>query len=187
MWLLVGLGNPGNKYKKNRHNIGFMAIDEMARKYDFPSFSSKFKALISQGEINGDKVVLLKPQTYMNESGMSVGEAIRFYKIPLDKVVIFHDDMDISSKKIKVKIGGGAAGHNGLKSLDAHIGKDYWRVRLGIGHPGDRSKVHNYVLSDFCKEDKKWLNELLLAICDNIKFLMQNEQGKFMNKVAQIS
>lgn len=187
MWLFVGLGNPGEKYRANRHNIGFMAIDRIAKQYNIQDFRSKFQGLAAQGTIADEKVVLLKPQTFMNESGRSVGEAARFHKISLEKIVVFHDELDVATGKVKVKTGGGAAGHNGLKSIDAHIGKDYRRIRIGIGHPGDKSRVHGYVLSDFYKKDHEWLEDMLSALADNVEILLQNDQGKYMSKVAQAS
>ena len=146
MWLIVGLGNPGSQYKRNRHNIGFMAVDEIVRRHDLSSSKKKFQALLSEGEIVGEKVLVLKPQTYMNLSGQSVQAAASFYKIPLDHVVVFHDELDLAFGKIRVKFSGGAAGHNGLRSIDDHLGKDYWRVRLGIGHPGEKEFVTQHVL-----------------------------------------
>ena len=185
MWLIVGLGNPGSQYQRNRHNIGFMAVDEIVRRHDLSSSKKKFQALLSEGEIAGEKVLVLKPQTYMNLSGQSVQAAVSFYKIPLDHVVVFHDDLDLAFGKIRVKFSGGAAGHNGLRSIDDHLGKDYWRVRLGIGHPGDKEFVTQHVLGDFAKADKLWLEKLLEAIAENVERLIKKDMDGFMNKVSQ--
>ena len=161
MWLIVGLGNPGDKYEKNRHNIGFMAVDEIADKYQFPSFRSKFQGLISEKIVEDQKLILLKPTTYMNESGRSVKEVAKFFKVNPNRIVIMYDELDLAPGKIKVKRGGGAAGHNGIKSIQAHMGTpEFWRVRMGIGHPGDRNRVSGYVLSDFSKKDQDWLEPI---------------------------
>lgn len=186
MWLLVGLGNPGSKYENNRHNIGFMAVDAIVREHGFPAFKKKFQGLISEGNIGGEKIIILKPQTYMNNSGQSVVEAAKFYKIPLDKIVVFHDELDLAAGKIRTKKGGGAAGHNGLRSMDSHLNSnDYWRVRLGIGHPGDKAMVHGHVLSDFSKNDSIWLKELIESIGHHAGLLLQGKDNEFMSKVAQ--
>ncbi len=186
MWLLVGLGNPGSKYENNRHNIGFMAVDAIAREHGFPAFKKKFQGLTSEGTVGGEKVIILKPQTYMNNSGQSVVEAAKFYKIPLDKIAVFHDELDLVAGKIRTKKGGGAAGHNGLRSMDSHLNSnDYWRVRLGIGHPGDKAMVHNHVLSDFSKNDSIWLKELIESIGRHAGLLLQGKDNEFMSKVAQ--
>ena len=185
MWLIVGLGNPGSQYQRNRHNIGFMAVDEIVRRHDLSSSKKKFQALLSEGEIAGEKVLVLKPQTYMNLSGQSVQAAVSFYKIPLDHVVVFHDDLDLAFGKIRVKFSGGAAGHNGLRSIDDHLGKEYWRVRLGIGHPGDKEFVTQHVLGDFAKADKLWLEKLLEVIADNAERLIKKDMDGFMSKVSQ--
>jgi len=185
MWLIVGLGNPGSQYQRNRHNIGFMAVDEIVCRHNFSGSKKKFQALLSEGEIGGEKVLVLKPQTYMNLSGQSVQQAASFYKIPLDQVVVFHDELDLAFGKIRVKFSGGAAGHNGLRSIDDHLGKDYWRVRLGIGHPGDKEFVTRHVLSDFAKSDKLWLEKLLEAIAENAERLIKKDMDGFMSKVSQ--
>ncbi|MEO0399660.1 MAG: aminoacyl-tRNA hydrolase [Pseudomonadota bacterium] len=165
MLLLVGLGNPGDKYARHRHNVGFMAIDAVAGRHGFARFRSKFQGLLSEGVLPGaGKTLLLKPQTYMNDSGQSVGEAARFYKIPLSDIIVLHDELDLAPGKLKAKTGGGAAGHNGLKSITNHIDNDYRRVRIGIGHPGDKARVHAHVLGDFAKADAAWLEPLLDAI-----------------------
>lgn len=186
MWLLVGLGNPGDKYEYNRHNIGFLAVDAIADTYGFPAYKKKYQGLMAEGHIDGEKVILLKPQTYMNNSGQSVGEAAKFYKIPLDRIVVFHDELDLGAGKIRTKKGGGNAGHNGLRSMDSHLNSnDYWRVRLGIGHPGDKALVHNYVLSDFSKNDLIWLKPLIEVIGDHVPLLVRGKDSEFMSKVAQ--
>ena len=153
MLLVVGLGNPDPEHAWNRHNIGFMVADGIAQRYDFESYRSRFSGLISRGEIEGERVSIFKPTKFMNESGRAVNEVMRFFKQPLDQVVVVHDDLDLMPGKVRVKTGGGAAGHNGLRSIDSYIGKDYRRIRIGIGHPGERAVVSNYVLSDFVKDD----------------------------------
>lgn len=176
VWLLVGLGNPGPKYAKNRHNIGFMAVDEIAADHGAQAFKSKFQGMIADIQLSGQKALALKPMTFMNNSGQSVAAAAKFYKIPPEKIVVFHDELDIAPGKVKVKKGGGAAGHNGIKSIDSHLGtQDYWRVRLGIGHPGDRAAVHNYVLGDFAKADADWLEALINTLSDRAILIV--EQG----------
>jgi PTH1 family peptidyl-tRNA hydrolase len=186
MYLIVGLGNPGDKYKGNRHNIGFMAVDQIADENMFPNFKSKFQGEISEGRIAGEKVALLKPQTYMNESGQSVRKAADFYKIPPERIIVFYDELDLAPSKIKVKQGGGAGGHNGIKSLDAHLGnKDYWRVRLGIGHPGDKNRVSGYVLSDFSKEEQKWLPDFIDEVARHVGYLVEGNQADYMTRVSE--
>lgn len=186
MWLLVGLGNPGDKYAGNRHNIGFMAVDAIARAYNIGPFKAKHQGLQAEGRIGEHKVVLLKPETYMNESGRSVGAAAKFYKIPPARIVVFHDELDLAPAKIRVKTGGGNAGHNGLRSMDAHLGTpDYVRVRMGIGHPGDKDRVHGYVLSDFAKAERNWLEPYIDAIADYVPLLLDGKETDFMSKVAQ--
>ncbi len=186
MWLLVGLGNPGDKYEYNRHNIGFLAVDAIADTFGFPAYKKKYQGLMAEGNIEGEKVILLKPQTYMNNSGQSVGEAAKFYKIPLDRIAVFHDELDLAAGKIRTKKGGGNAGHNGLRSMDSHLNSnDYWRIRLGIGHPGDKAMVHNHVLSDFSKNDLIWLKPLIEAIGDHVPLMVQGKDNEFMSKVAQ--
>ncbi|HLP67614.1 MAG TPA: aminoacyl-tRNA hydrolase, partial [Rhizobium sp.] len=161
MLIIAGLGNPGAKYSENRHNIGFMAVDAIHRRHRFSPWSKKFKAEIAEGEIAGEKVLLMKPQTFMNLSGEAVGEAMRFYKLKPADIVAIHDELDLPAGRARMKTGGGHGGHNGLKSLDAHCGKDYRRLRLGIGHPGDKERVHGHVLGDFSKVDRTWLDPLL--------------------------
>ncbi|MFQ5535741.1 MAG: aminoacyl-tRNA hydrolase [Sphingomonadales bacterium] len=187
MLLLVGLGNPGAAYSGHRHNVGFMAVDAIVRRHAFGVPRSKFRGLLSAGELAGRKVLALCPQTFMNESGRSVVEATRFYKIPVEDVVVFHDEIDLASGKLKLKKGGGAAGHNGLRSIDRFIGNGYRRVRIGVGHPGHKDRVHGYVLHDFAKADQIWLDPMLDAIADAAPLLAAGEDGKFMTRVAALT
>jgi PTH1 family peptidyl-tRNA hydrolase len=183
MHLLVGLGNPGPKYAGNRHNIGFMAVDEIVRRHGFSAWRKRFQGEISEGSFGGEKVLVLKPMTYMNESGRSVGEALRFYNLDPADVIVLYDELDLDPGKVRVKFGGGAAGHNGIRSTTAHVGPHFQRVRLGIGHPGDKRLVHPHVLSDFAKADKAWLEPLIEAVAENIGLLVKGEDGSFQNKV----
>ena len=187
MLLLVGLGNPGARYAGNRHNIGFMAADLIVRRHGFSPWRKRFQGEAAEGTLDGEKVLVLKPQTFMNNSGQSVGEAMNFYKLTPDDVVVLYDEIDLAPAKVKVKKGGGAAGHNGIRSIDAHIGPDFWRVRLGVGHPGDKSRVHGYVLSDFSKAEDGWLEKLLDAVSDAIPLMARKQDGKFMTKVALLT
>ena len=182
--LVVGLGNPGPKYQANRHNIGFMAVDAIARRHGFGPFRSRFQGELAEGVVDGARVLILKPMTFMNESGRSVAVAARFLKIPLDRLVVFHDELDLADGKIRIKDGGGHAGHNGLRSLHAHLGPDYRRVRLGIGHPGEKDRVVGYVLENFAKSDAAWLDPLLDAVADNFPHLVKGDASAFMSKVA---
>jgi PTH1 family peptidyl-tRNA hydrolase len=182
--LVVGLGNPGPKYQANRHNIGFMAVDAIAKRYGFGPFRSRFQGELAEGLVGDENVLILKPMTFMNESGRSVAAAARFFKIPVERIVVFHDELDLAEGKIRVKHGGGHAGHNGLRSLHAHLGPDYRRVRLGIGHPGDRNRVVGHVLKDFAKADAAWLEALLDAVADNFPHLVKGDEASFMSKVA---
>ncbi|QRM56282.1 aminoacyl-tRNA hydrolase [Sinorhizobium sp. BG8] len=184
MLIIAGLGNPGQKYAGNRHNIGFMAVDAIHRKHPFSPWSRKFKGEISEGELAGDKVLLIKPQTFMNLSGDAVGEAMRFYKLGPESLIAIYDELDLPAGKARIKTGGGHGGHNGIKSLDAHCGKDYRRLRLGIGHPGAKELVHNHVLGDFAKADAAWLEPLLDEIALNAEMLVRGEDSQFMNKLA---
>lgn len=186
MWLFVGLGNPEDKYAKNRHNIGFMAVDEIAADPSFTPFKSKFNGLLSEGRLGRKKVALLKPQTYMNESGVSVAKVAKFYKISPGQIVVFHDDLDLIPGKVKVKQGGGSGGHNGLKSIDAHLGtQNYWRVRMGIGHPGDKNRVTGYVLNDFFKEEQKWVPGWIETVAKYAPLLVEDNRSDFMTNVAE--
>ncbi|QFT72035.1 aminoacyl-tRNA hydrolase [Ruegeria sp. THAF33] len=184
MKLFVGLGNPGQKYARNRHNIGFMAVDRIAEDHGFGPWKSKFQGEISEGRLGSEKTLLLKPQTFMNRSGQSVGEAMRFYKLESTDVVVFHDELDLAPGKVRVKVGGGHAGHNGLRSIHDHIGAAYDRVRLGIGHPGRKEMVSAYVLSDFAKSESDWLDDVLRGVSDGAPHLARDDGGKFMNAVA---
>lgn len=183
MLLFVGLGNPGAQYAGNRHNIGFMALEEMARAHRFAPFRARFQGRACEGTIAGEKALLLMPATYMNESGRAVGEAMRFYKIALSDVIVLHDELDLEPGKCRVKIGGGIAGHNGLRSISQAVGNDYKRVRLGIGHPGDKARVHAYVLSDFAKSEQGWVETLCDAVARNAEQLARGEDATFQNKV----
>ncbi|MEM1079891.1 MAG: aminoacyl-tRNA hydrolase [Pseudomonadota bacterium] len=184
MKLFVGLGNPSAKYSGNRHNIGFMALDQIAADHSFAPWRSKFQGQLSEGKFGSTKVVLLKPETFMNRSGQSVGEAMRFFKLDTGDVTVFHDELDLAPGKCRVKTGGGHAGHNGLRSIHSHIGADYQRVRLGIGHPGHKDRVSGYVLSDFAKAEAEWLDDLLRGIGDGAPELAAGDAGKFMNAVS---
>ena len=184
MLVIAGLGNPGPRYQANRHNIGFMAADAIARAHGFSGWSRKFRAEIAEGEIGDERVLLMKPQTFMNLSGEAVGEALRFYKLGPDALTVIYDELDLAPGKVRVKRGGGHGGHNGIKSLDAHVGKDYRRVRLGIGHPGVKELVHNHVLGDFAKADAAWRDPLLEAIGDHVGLLVAGDEAGFLNKLA---
>lgn len=184
MKLLVGLGNPGAKYARNRHNIGFMAMDQIATDHGFSSWRSKFQGLVADGRFGSEKAILLKPETFMNLSGQSVGEAMRFHKLDPEDVIVFHDELDLAPGKVRLKKGGGHAGHNGLRSIHGHIGAEYDRVRLGIGHPGHKDAVAAYVLRDFPKADAEWLDDLLRGIGDGIPHLVAGQNDKFLNAIA---
>jgi peptidyl-tRNA hydrolase, PTH1 family len=183
MFLFVGLGNPGAKYASNRHNVGFMAVDVIAAAHHFSPWRKKFQGEVSEGTLGAEKVLLLKPQTFMNESGRSVGEAVRFHDIPLDKVFVFYDELDLEPGKVRVKLGGGAAGHNGIRSISAHITPEFKRVRLGIGHPGVQHLVMPHVLGDFAKSDREWLVAMLDALADNAPMLVDGHEAKFQSHV----
>ena len=184
MKLFVGLGNPGAKYQNNRHNIGFMALDEIARDAGFAPWRKKFQGQVSEGRFGSTKVTLLKPETFMNLSGQSVAAAAQFYKIDASDITVFHDELDLAPAKCRVKMGGGHAGHNGLRSIHSHIGPDYQRVRMGVGHPGHKDKVSAYVLNDFAKSDAAWLDDLLRGIADGAPHLANGDAAAFMNAVA---
>ncbi len=186
MLLLVGLGNPGPKYEKNRHNIGFMAVDDIVRRHSFGPWKARFQGLVAEGRIGTEKVLAIKPTTFMNESGRCVGEAMRFYKLQADDVFVIYDELDVAVGKVKTKQGGGHGGHNGLRSLDAHIGKDYWRVRLGIGHPGDKAKVHGHVLGDFAKAEWPVIETIIDAVAQAIPALLSEGMSQFMSKLGLI-
>jgi PTH1 family peptidyl-tRNA hydrolase len=186
MKLIVGLGNPGDEHARNRHNVGFMAVDRIARVHGLPAWRKRFLGLAAEGEIGGERCLLLKPQTYMNESGRSVGEAVRFLKIPIGDVVVIYDEIDLAPGRIKVKTGGGNAGHNGLRSLSAHLDNDYMRVRIGIGHPGSKDAVAHYVLTDFAKSERASVTAMLDAIAAAAPFLAKGDASRFLTKVAQL-
>ena len=182
--LIAGLGNPGAEYARNRHNAGFMAADVIHDRYKFGAWQRRFSGHLADGTIAGRKVHLLKPQTYMNESGRSVGAALHFYKLPLSALVVIHDELDLAAAKLKVKTGGGDAGNNGLRSITAALGPDYRRVRIGVGHPGTKSRVHGHVLGNFTKADEEWVAPMLDAIAESATFLAKDDDPGFMNKVA---
>lgn len=184
MLVVAGLGNPGPAYAGNRHNVGFMALDAIVGRHGFGPGRPRFDAIVHEGVLDDDKAIALKPTTYMNESGRAVAAALRFYKVPLDRLIVIHDELDLAPGRIRVKRGGGAGGHNGLRSIDDHLGPDYWRVRIGIGHPGDKNLVHGYVLHDFAKADRAWLEPLIAAIADNFAMLAQGRDAPFMTKIA---
>ena len=185
MLLVVGLGNPGGEYEMSRHNIGFMAVDAIARCHSIGPFRSKFHGEIALGRVAERKVAILKPMTYMNDSGRSVAAAAGFYDIPAEDVVVFHDEIDLAAGKIRTKLGGGHAGHNGLRDIHAHLGADYRRVRLGVGHPGHKDLVTGHVLNRFAKADRDWVEPLLGAIADEFPLLVEGDDSSFMSRVAQ--
>ena len=183
MLLLVGLGNPGAKHAGNRHNIGFMAVDAIARRHRFPPWRRRFQGVASEGTIAGERVLLLLPGTYMNESGRAVSEAMHFYKLGVGEVTVVHDEIELPPAKVRVKIGGGIAGHNGLRSISAHAGNDYKRVRIGVGHPGDKDMVYAHVLSDFAKSERAWVETLCDVMADNAGLIVTAKDASFQNKV----
>jgi PTH1 family peptidyl-tRNA hydrolase len=184
MQLFVGLGNPGARHAGNRHNIGFMVVDAIAKRHGFVPWRRRFQGVATEGTLAGKKTLLLLPGTFMNESGCAVGEAANFYKIALHDILVFHDELDLAAGKVRIKIGGGIAGHNGLRSISAHIGNDYKRVRIGIGHPGDKNVVHSYVLSDFAKAERTgWVETLIDAAADHADLLTRGEDASFQNKI----
>ncbi len=185
MKLLIGLGNPGKRYARNRHNVGFMAVEAIAERHGIGPWRRRFQGEAAEGLVGGEKVLLLKPQTFMNESGRAAGEASRFFKLSPADMIVFHDELDLAPGKVKVKQGGGHAGHNGLKSLIAHCGADFSRVRIGIGHPGDKAKVTAHVLGDFAKADSDWLDPLLEAMADAAPALVSGNDTKFASDIAQ--
>jgi PTH1 family peptidyl-tRNA hydrolase len=185
--LLAGLGNPGSQYAKNRHNAGFIVVDAIHAAHRFGPWKAKFGGLLSEGTLAGRKTWLLKPQTFMNLSGDSVGPALRFFKLPLEALVVVHDEIDLAAGKLKVKTGGGDAGQNGLRSITAALGPDYRRVRVGIGHPGEKDRVTGHVLADFSKDDAAWLAPLVNAMADAAPLLAENDDSGFMSKVALLT
>jgi PTH1 family peptidyl-tRNA hydrolase len=183
MRLFVGLGNPGARYANNRHNIGFMAVNEIARRHGFGPWRRRFQGETSEGTLEHEKVVLLRPATFMNESGRAVQEAANFFKLSAGEIVVFQDEIELPPAKVRVKVGGGIAGHNGLRSISSHIGNDYRRVRLGVGHPGVKELVHGHVLSDFAKSDRPWVEALCAAIADSAGLLASGRDSTFQNRV----
>jgi len=183
MLLIAGLGNPGRRYAGHRHNIGFMAADAIHRRHHFTPWRARFEGEISEGALNGEKALLLKPATYMNESGRSIGQAVRFYKLKPTDVVVIYDELDLPPGKLRLKTGGSTAGHKGLRSIEAHIGKDFRRMRIGIGHPGSKELVNGYVLHDFAKADEAWREPLLAAVAENIELVEKGDDATFMNRI----
>jgi PTH1 family peptidyl-tRNA hydrolase len=184
MRLLVGLGNPGPRYAGNRHNIGFMAVDAIVRRHSFSSIRERFHSLTAEGTIDGEKVLAMAPQTFMNDSGRAVQAALQFFKLQAADVIVIYDEIDLPLGKVRVKRGGGAGGHNGIRSIDAHIGQDYWRVRMGVDHPGQKELVKSYVLMDFFKEEQPRVQEMLDAVTEAIPLMIAGDDGRFMNKVS---
>jgi PTH1 family peptidyl-tRNA hydrolase len=183
MLLLVGLGNPGASYAGNRHNIGFMVVQAIAKRHAIGPWRRRFQGVAAEGTIGATRTLLLLPGTYMNESGRAVGEAAHFYKLSLGDITVFHDEIDLPPGKVRVKVGGGVAGHNGLRSISECIGNDYRRVRIGVGHPGDKNLVQHYVLSDFAKSERDWVETLVAILADNADLLERGEDASFQNKV----
>src|SRR4030081_964424 len=183
MRLFVGLGNPGAKYAHNRHNIGFMVVDEIARRHGFAPWRRRFQGETAEGTLDRERVVLLRPATFMNESGRAVQEAANFFKLAAGEIIVFYDALELPAGKVRVKVGGGIAGHNGLRSISSHIGNDYRRVRLGIGHPGIKELVHGHVLSDFAKDDRAWVAALCEAVADNAALLATDRDSTFQYRV----
>jgi len=183
MWLLVGLGNPGPQYARNRHNVGFMAVEAIARRHGIGPWRRRFQGVAAEGAIGGERVILLLPGTFMNDSGLAVAEAAHFYKIDVGRIVVFHDEIDLPPAKVRVKTGGGIAGHNGLRSISSHVGNDYRRVRIGVGHPGAKELVYPYVLGDFAKAERPWVEALCEIFADNAAMIPNGDDAAFQNKV----
>ncbi len=183
MIIIAGLGNPGPRYAGHRHNVGFMAVDEIVHRRVFSPWRQRFNGEVAEGHLGGERTLVLKPMTFMNESSKAVGEAIRFLKVPLDRVVVFHDEIELPPAKVRVKVGGGIAGHNGLRSISSHVGNEYRRVRLGVGHPGVKELVHIHVLNDFAKAERPWVEALCDVVSDNAALLAQGKDSAFQNKV----
>jgi len=183
MLLFVGLGNPGARHVGNRHNIGFMAVEAIAKRHGFGPFRRRFQGVATEAPLGGERVVLLLPGTFMNDSGRAVAEAAHFYKLGLEHITVFHDEIELAPAKVRVKVGGGVAGHNGLRSITAHVGNDYRRVRIGVGHPGIKDLVHAHVLSDFAKAERPWVDALCEIIADNAELLAKGQDASFQNKV----
>jgi PTH1 family peptidyl-tRNA hydrolase len=183
MLLLVGLGNPGSGYVRNRHNIGFMVVDAIAKRHAFPPWRRRFQGVAAEGTLSGERLLLLLPGTYMNESGRAVGEAAHYYKLGLPDIVVVHDEIELPPGKVRLKTGGGNAGHNGLRSITEHVGNDYRRVRIGVGHPGVKELVQAHVLSDFAKDEREWVEALCDVIADNASLLAKGQDASFQNKI----
>jgi PTH1 family peptidyl-tRNA hydrolase len=183
MLLFVGLGNPGAKYAHNRHNVGFLVVDEIARRHGFQPWRRRFQGETAEGTLERERIILLKPMTYMNDSGQAVQEASNFFKLAQGEITVFHDEIELPPAKVRVKVGGGIAGHNGLRSISAHVGNDYRRVRLGVGHPGVKELVHGHVLNDFARDERPWVEALVDAIADNVGLLATGRDSTFQNKV----
>jgi peptidyl-tRNA hydrolase, PTH1 family len=183
MLLLVGLGNPGARYVGTRHNVGFMAVQAIAKRHGIGPWRRRFQGVACEGTLGGARVLLLLPGTFMNESGRAVAQAAHFYKLPLVDITVFHDEIELPPGKVRIKVGGGIAGHNGLRSISEHIGNDYRRVRIGVGHPGHKDLVEHYVLSDFAKSEQRWVEALTEILADNVDFLVRSEDASFQNKV----
>jgi PTH1 family peptidyl-tRNA hydrolase len=183
MLLFVGLGNPGSRYAGNRHNVGFMVVEAIAKRHNLGPWRRRFAGVTAEGPIGSDRILLLLPGTFMNESGRAVAEAANFYKVGLKDLVVFHDEIDLAPAKVRVKTGGGIAGHNGLRSISAHVGNDYRRVRIGVGHPGAKELVYAYVLSDFAKAERPWVEEICDAVADNVQLLNKGQDSTFQNKI----
>jgi PTH1 family peptidyl-tRNA hydrolase len=183
MRLLVGLGNPGARYAGNRHNIGFRVVEAIARRHGIGPWRRRFHGVATEGPVGSERALLLLPGTYMNDSGLAVADAARFYKLEPANIIVVHDELDLAPGKVRVKVGGGAAGHNGLRSVTAHIGNDYKRVRIGVGHPGDKDLVLNYVLADFAKSERPWVDALCDVIADNAELIVKGADSTFQNRV----
>ena len=183
MQLFVGLGNPGSDYVGNRHNVGFMVVEAIAKRHSFAPWRRRFQGVTTEGPLGAERVLLLLPGTYMNDSGRAVAEAAHFYKLGVEQIVVFHDEIDLAPAKVRVKTGGGVAGHNGLRSITAHVGNDYRRVRIGVGHPGVKERVQAHVLSDFAKSERDWVDALCAIIADNAELLAKGQDASFQNKV----
>ena len=183
MLLIVGLGNPGSRHVGNRHNVGFMAAQAIAKRHDIGPWRRRFQGVATEGPLGSERALLLLPGTFMNDSGRAVAEAAHFYKLGLSEIVVIHDEIELAPGKVRVKAGGGNAGHNGLRSISEHIGNDYRRVRIGVGHPGHKDLVHAYVLNDFAKDERPWVATLCEIIADNAEALVQGQDSRFQNKV----